>query len=109
MTNKEFDKKFHGVISPKCRGAAYPKFDPAGINESKFEDDCRYKECDIDFNSEHGIVKIDWTTQSNCSCHKMFVEELVRCFKHIGFDGLIKLRLHDRDGYDDFYEEIACC
>jgi len=109
MTEKEFDKKFHEVIGPTCRGAAYPEFDPAGINESKFEDACRYKEYDVSFNEKHQTIKIDWKTQEDCSHHEKFVEELVRCFKHIGFEGLIKLRLYDRNGCDDFYEEIACC
>ena len=106
MTEKEFGKKFHGVISPKYRGAPTPKFDPVGINEQKFSDDLRFKEYDIDLESnadgEIAKVVIDWRSQCwDPDGIDGVVDEVTRCFKNIGYDGDVELHIYDRDGEGD--------
>ena len=102
MTEKQFKKRFKGVISPPFRGAKYPRFRKHGINESKFEDGCRHKGFCIQFFEQTQSVKVDWLTQESCFQHSAFDAELTRCFKVIGVTGGVHVSLRDRDGYHKF-------
>ena len=106
ITEKQFKKRFKGVISPPCRGAKYPRFRKYGINESKFEDGCRYKECGIRFLEKTQSVKVNWITQESCFEHSAFDAELTRCFKLLGVSGGVHVLLRDRDGYDKFEYDL---
>ena len=98
MTEKEFNKKFNGVAGPLYRGAAYPKFDPAAINESEFEDECRHKEVNWELDEDKNELAIDWLTQESADKHTLLWKEVKRCLEHIGFDGQVNLTLTSRDG-----------
>lgn len=106
MTTKEFNKLFHGVACPKYRGAAYPKFDPAAINESKFSDALRFKDFNTDFmcdpDGEISTVEIDWMSQDwDENGIDGFKAEIERCFRHIGYLGNVEIHVYDRDGFED--------
>lgn len=106
MTESEFNKKFHGVVGPAYRGAKYPKFDPAGINELNFSDDLRLKNYDDHFHTDDdgniAEVVIDWESQLwDENGIDGLKDEIARCFKHIGYDGKTTLHVFDRDGEGD--------
>lgn len=103
MTEKEFNKKFHGVIGPIYRGASYPAFCPTGINEKNFSDDLRIKWLDISFktddNGNINTISIEWESQLWDEYGVNGVKkEICRCFKHIGYNGKVQLYIYDRDG-----------
>ena len=108
MTISEFKSKFHRVAGPVYRGAAYPAFDPAAINESRIEDECRAKWYEFDLNPLAQIINIKWETQEECTEHSQLLEEIKRCFTYLKFKGYIKVKIFDRDGYDEFLETIDC-
>ena len=101
MTKKQFNSRFHGVNIPAYRGAPYPKFDPAAVNESEFSDALRFKNYDFSFKND-GSIDIDWESQSwDEDGIDGFVNEVKRCLKHIGFEGDCTIHLFDRDGECD--------
>ena len=112
MTEIEFRKKFVGAIAPDYRGAPYPEFDPAGINESKFSDELRFKGWDIKFviDADGSIVKVKllWESQSWDEAGAAgFVAEVKRCFSFIGYKGDVHVHLYDRDGESELDDEFT--
>ena len=97
MTNEEFKAKFHGIIEPAYRGAAYPEFDPAGINESKIEDECRYKNFTWKLDERLHELYIDWLTQESADKHALLWKEVKRCLEYIGFDGQVVMDISSRN------------
>ena len=101
MTEKEFYKKFKGVNCPVCRGAKMPSFDPAKINEENFSDELRFKSYVFKFiegdELTNDTISIEWESQEWDS-HGIddLVEEIRRCFKHIGFVGNVELTAWER-------------
>lgn len=111
MTENEFNHKFKGVNAPSCRGAKQPAFNPAKINESKFADELRFKDVNFDFIDGKDAIKdtvhINWVSYSwPDDGAKSLVEEIKRCFKFIGFKGIVALDVCDRDEDDDDYIEF---
>lgn len=106
MTEKRFFELFKGIASPECRGAPYPKFDPAKINESMFADELRCKSYQFDFRQgrEGGDDEliVRWTSQ-NWAETDTFVHEVRRCLVHIGFVGRVKILMNQR-GYGVYTE-----
>ena len=107
MTIKEFEERFLGVIAPICRGVKYPRFRRLGINESRFEDGCRYKEYRFLFHEETQSVELDWISQESCEQHSLFDAELIRCFKAVGGIGEIHVSLRDRDWLHKFEYDLS--
>ena len=100
MTTKEFSRKssaFHPVIGPEYLDAPMPKFNPAKINISKMEYECRDKWYKIYFNEEKQEVNIYWETQEECDEHDLLKAEIIRWLRHIGFAGTLHLELTNRD------------
>ncbi len=101
MTEDEFNRKFRGVNCPNCRGAKQPPFDPAAVNESRFADELRFKEYGFSFHEGTGndddIVQVRWVTQDwNKDGLFGFLEEVVRCMRHIGFRGIVLTVMYRR-------------
>lgn len=107
MTIKEFEERFLGVISPICRGVKYPRFRRLAINESRFEDGCRYKEYRFLFHEETQSVELYWVSQESCVNHSLFDAELIRCFKEVGGIGEIHVSLRDRDWLHKFEYDLS--
>lgn len=99
MTKKRFFDIFKGIAAPKCRGAPYPKYDPAKINESLFSDELRCKSYRFDFkqgrNGNEDQLIIHWESQG-WDDPDTFVKEVRRCMSHIGFVGTVKILMHQR-------------
>lgn len=76
--------KYINVAGPEYRGASVPQFDPKSINESKFEDGLRYKECNayIDIDDQIGYVR--WLAQENDNPSYAWETEIKRAFKENG-------------------------
>lgn len=102
MNDAEFQKDFNGVNGPSYRGAPYPPFDKYAINESAFDDELRYKNCD--FEVRNGILYIDWISQEWADPHGKFDNEVRRCLNAIGFKGDVVVNIASRDGFDDEQE-----
>lgn len=104
MTKFEFFKKFHGTICPAYRGDEYPPFDKFGINEKNFSDALRLKDVNFDFRSSktYDEVYVLWKSQSwDDDGINGFLDEIKRCFTEIGFTGRIRVKLYDRDGWNE--------
>ena len=107
MTENEFYRKFHGVATPKYRGAPAPKFDEFAINEPKFADELRFKDYKIDFiegvDGSSDKINIDWTSYEWAGSEGVdsLVAEITRCFKKIGFNGNVVLNIWKRDEQDN--------
>ena len=64
------------VESPEYRGAPQPPFNPKAINESRFDDDMRFKE--YEWKEEDGDIVLYWTSQGRV-VKEAFIEEVKRC------------------------------
>ena len=111
MTKPDFYSLYKGVNGKATARASTPEFNPSCINESKFAYDLRFKEVTTDFtegkNGNVDEVVVDWQSQSwPDDGIDAFIDEVKRCFKHIGFKGLVKVNLYDRDGDNEAYHEI---
>lgn len=99
MTKKRFFELFKGVAMPDHRGAPYPKYDPAKINEAMFADELRCKSYQFDFRqgSKGGgdELTVRWTSQGWDETDT-FVREVRRCLMHIGFVGSVKILMNQR-------------
>ena len=106
MTKKQFSSRFHGVNGPEYRGAPYPKFDPAAVNECEFSDELRFKNYDFSFKDD-GSIDIDWESQSwDEDGIDELSAEIKHCLDYIGFRGHAMLSVHDRDGYNEEVVDI---
>lgn len=97
--------KYIIVACPAYRGASVPQFDPKSINESKFEDDLRYKEYNAYIDGQVGYVK--WLAQENDNPSYAWETEIKRAFKENGLkDGsTIHIEFGSRDtGYAYKYD-----
>lgn len=107
MTEKEFFSKFNGVKGPKCAGAAYPAFDPAAVNESKFPHELRFKEESFSFSEGAGfggrdVVEVEWFAKESHD-PELLVAEVKRCLTHIGFAGQVNFNIdYNDDGLEAF-------
>lgn len=72
------------VAGPKWRGAPYPKFNPKKINESRFEDDLRAKECSIELNSSKRSGSVFWLSQLAEDPTEFWEAEVKRALKKNG-------------------------
>ena len=99
MTEKRFFELFKGIAAPECRGAPYPKYDPAKINESMFADELRCKSYQFDFRQgrkgDDDELTVRWTSQGWDETDT-FVREVRRCLMHIGFVGRVKILMNQR-------------
>jgi len=111
MTKTKFYSLFGGVAGPSCAGAPYPKFKPSCINESKFANELRMKEMSTEFivgdEATNDTIAVDWKSQEwNDAAVDGLVEEIRRCFKHIGFAGNVELKVHSRSSEGEAYREF---
>ena len=99
MTEKRFFELFKGIAAPERRGAPYPKYDPAKINESMFADELRCKYYQFNFRQgregDDDELTVRWTSQ-NWAETDTFVREVRRCLMHIGFVGRVKILMNQR-------------
>lgn len=99
MTHTKFFDLFKGVAGPDYRGAPYPDFDAAKINESMFADELRYKSYNFDFRqgrkSGGDELTIRWVSQGWTETDT-FVREVRRCLMYIGFVGRVKILMCQR-------------
>lgn len=93
MDAKTFNMVWSGVLSPYCRGAEYPAFDPAAINCSLFADELRPKE--YSFSLKNDVLEIEWISQRWCKPDSL-VKEIRRCMLHIGFVGEVRMKIYKR-------------
>lgn len=69
---EEFINEHFDVIAPSHRGAAQPEFDPAGINESEFDDGRRAKE--VSWVWKDGVFYINWVSQEYGETERLYKE-----------------------------------
>lgn len=106
ITKAEFESRFAGVVAPVSRNAPHPEFNPQGINESRFEDECRGKRWRILFLEKGQSVDVDWISEGRCDAHHEFDKELVRCFRAVGVKSNIHVTLRDREMRREFEYDL---
>ena len=77
MNIKSFLDKHMQVKAPSYRGAPYPEFDPDYINESRFDDELRYKEVYFDW-TQPDTLTITWEAQGYVDNPSSLLEEIRR-------------------------------
>ncbi len=99
MDIEEFNSKFCGVISVK------KNYNPNGINEYCIEKNCRSLCFNIKF--KNNVIVIKWITKDKYKKHNLLDEEFKRCFKHIGFNGILNIQLSYGKNIEAY--TINCC
>ena len=97
--------KHLNVACPAYRGAPAPQFDPKSINESRFEDDLRYKEYDAYIDDQVGYIQ--WLAQENANPSDAWETEIKRAFKENDLKdcSIIHVEFGSRDtGYAYMYD-----
>ena len=103
-----YEKKYIDVACPEYRGAPMPEFDPKSINESRFEDDLRFKNYDAYIDRHVGYV--NWLAEANSNPSDAWEAEIKRAFKANGLKNgsTIHVKFGSRDtGYAYVYDMTA--